>query len=115
MRTTKKIVVLIAPLLLFVVLLVPYSWVNQQVIVEWLGCGCPQLDAYGNMVENRFNANDFTLLFWLFIALCVTVIGACLSRKIWGEKKWLRIAYIVGVFFISLFVAFAFYRMMMWN
>ena len=54
----KKAAVLVAPLLLFALLLVPYSLANQHFIVKWLGCGCPVTDELGNTVENNFNAND---------------------------------------------------------
>lgn len=115
MKLVKKIVLLIAPLLLFVVLYIPYRLVNQQFIVEWLGCGCPVTDEFGNIIENNFNANDFTALFWLFISVCVTVISVFLSKRIPKEKIWLRILYIVSILIISLFITYQFYQMMMWN
>ena len=87
MKNLKKIVVLLTPVLLFAVLLIPYSLVNQRIIVDWLGCGCPVIDEAGNLVENNFNANDFTALFWMFVSVCVTVISAFLSRRIPKEKK----------------------------
>lgn len=115
MKLVKKMAVLITPLLLFAVLLIPYSWANQQFIVEWLGCGCPVIDEFGNMVENNFNANDFTALFWLFISICATVISILLSKRMLREKLWLRILYIIGIFLISLLIDYQFYQMMMWN
>ena len=115
MKLVKKMAVLITPLLLFAVLLIPYSWANQQFIVEWLGCGCPVIDEFGNMVENNFNANDFTALFWLFISICATAISVLLSKRMLREKLWLRILYIIGIFLISLLIGYQFYQMMMWN
>ncbi len=115
MKSIKKIAVLVAPLLLFAVLLVPYSWANQQLIVEWFGCGCPVVDEAGNMVENNFNANDFTALFWLFISICATVISVLLSKRIPKEKIWFRVLYIVGMFLVSLLIAYQFCQMMMWK
>ena len=115
MKPLKKIAVLAAPLLLFAVLLVPYSWANQQFIVEWFGCGCPVVDAAGNMVENKFNANDFTALFWTFISICATAISVLLSKRIPKEKIWLRILYIVGMLLVSLWIAYQFCQMMMWK
>ena len=115
MKLIKKIAVLVSPLLLFVVLLVPYSWANQQFIVEWLGCGCPIMDEFGNMVENRFNANDFTALFWLFISACTTIISVFLSRSIPKEKIWLRVLYVIGMLLVSLWITYQFYQMMMWK
>ena len=115
MKLIKKIAVLVAPLLLFAVLLIPYSWANQQFIVEWFGCGCPVFDEFGNMVKNNFNANDFTALFWLFISICATVISVLLSKRILKETMWLRVLYIVGMLVASLFVSYQFYQIMMWN
>ena len=115
MQLIKKIVVLAAPLLLFAVLLIPYSWANQQFIVDWLGCGCPVIDEFGNMVENNFNANDFTALFWLFISILTTLISVFLSRNIPKEKMWLRVLYVIGILLISLLIAYQFYHMMLWN
>lgn len=115
MKLIKKIVILVAPLLLFAVLIVPYSWANQQFIVEWFGCGCPVIDEFGNMVENEFNANDFTAIFWLFVSACVIAISVYLSKIIPKEKKLLKILYIVGMILISIFISFQLYHMMMWN
>ena len=115
MKSIKKIPVLIAPLLLFAILLIPYSWVNQQFIVEWFGCGCPVIDEFGNMVENNFNANDFTAIFWSFISICVTVISVFLSKRIPKEKMGLRVLYIIGMFLASLLITHQFCQIMMWN
>lgn len=115
MKSIKKIAVLLAPLLLFAVLLVPYSWANQQFIVEWFGCGCPVVDEAGNMVENKFNANDFTALFWSFISICATAISVLLSKRIPKEKIWLRVIYIAGMFLVSLLIAYQFCQIMMWK
>lgn len=115
MKLVKKLVLLIAPLLLFVILYIPYRWANQQFIVEWLGCGCPVKDEFGNIVENNFNANDFTVLFWLFISVCVTVISVFLSKRISKEKMWLRVLYIASILVVSLLITYQFYQIMMWN
>ena len=115
MKNVKKIVVLLTPILLFAVLFIPYSLVNQHFIVDWLGCGCPVIDEAGNMVENNFNANDFTALFWLFVSVCVTAISAFLSRRIPKEKVWFKLVYIAGMLFISLLITYQFCQMMMWN
>lgn len=112
MKVIKKTAVLISPLLLFAILLVPYSLINQRFIVDWLGCGCPVLDEAGNMVENYFNANDFTALFWLFITLFVTMIAVFLSKWITREKLWLRILYIIGMLGTSLFISYQFIQLM---
>ena len=115
MKNVKKIVILMTPILLFAILFVPYSLVNQHFIVDWLGCGCPVIDETGNMVENNFNANDFTALFWLFVSACVTAISAFLSKIIPKEKVWLRVLYIVGMLVLSILITYQFCQMMMWN
>lgn len=115
MKLIKKMAILISPLLLFAVLLVPYSWANQHFIVEWLGCGCPTIDEFGNMVENNFNANDFTALFWLFISICATAVSVLLSKKILRENRWLKVLYIIGILLIALLISYQFCQMMMWN
>ena len=114
MKFIKKITILITPLLLFAGLLIPYSLINSHFIVDWLGCGCPIVDEVGNIVENKFCANDFTALFWLFIAVCATVLSAFLSKKAF-KKVWIRIFYIIAILLVSLFTAYRFYNMMMWN
>ena len=115
MKSIKMMAILLTPLLLFAILLVPYSLANQHFIVDWLGCGCPVIDEAGNMVENNFNANDFTALFWLFISICVTAISVFLSKRIQKEKMWFRVLYILGMFLVSLFITHQFCQMMMWN
>ena len=115
MKTVKKVAVLLIPFLLFAVLLVPYSWFNQQYVVEWFGCGCPVLDAEGNMVENHFNANDFTLLFWFGISVLATVLSVVLSKNMAKDRVWLRVLYVVGTLLISLLISYQFYQMMMWS
>ena len=110
----KKIIVMLSPLLIFAILFIPYSWANSEYIVEWLGCGCPTVDEFGNVIENNFNANDFTALFWLFISICVTAISVFLSKRIPKEKIWLRVLYVVGMLLLSLLITHKFYQMMMW-
>ena len=115
MKRVKRIAVLLTPILLFAVLVIPYRFVNQYVIVDWLGCGCPVMDESGNMVTSNFNANDFTAWFWLFVSACVTVISGFLSKRISKEKIWLRALYIVGMLAASLLITYQFCQMMMWN
>lgn len=114
MKIVKKIALLASPLTLFFILLIPYSWLNQEIIVEWLGCGCPVLDEFGNMVENKFNANDFTRLFWFFIALCTTFVSAPLAKRMWKEKKWFQVLYVAGMLAASLWIAGTFTQVMAW-
>ena len=114
-KLVKNIAILVTPLLLFAILCIPYSWANQQVIVEWFGCGCPVIDEFGNIIENNFNANDFTAVFWSFISICATVLSVFLSKRIPKEKMWFRMLYIVTIFLASLLIAYQFCQMMMWN
>ncbi len=111
----KEILILVMPLLLFAVLLTPYSWVNREFIVDWLGCGCPTLDSNGNMIESRFNANDFTALFWVFVSLCVTVWAIFLSRRISKNMMWMRAIYIIAMFAVSIAISYNLHQQMMWN
>ena len=111
----KNIALLSAPILVFFVLLVPYSWVNQEFIVDWFGCGCPKLDEAGNLITPDFNANDFTALFWSFISLCTTLVSVFLSKRIPKQVVLLRIVYIVGMLVISLLISYQFCQMMMWK
>ncbi|MBE6546026.1 MAG: hypothetical protein E7668_01125 [Ruminococcaceae bacterium] len=115
MKLVKKIAVLITPLLLFVVLFIPYGWVNSHFILDWLGCSCDIIDEAGNIVENNFNANDFTALFWVFISICVATISVFLSKRIPKEKMWFRVLYIVGMLLISLVITYQFCQMMTWD
>lgn len=110
----KKAILLLSPLLAFALLLIPYSWANQEFIVKWFGCGCPTVDVLGNMVYSNFNANDFTACFWLFVSVCVTIISAFLSVKIPKSKIWLRVLYVFGMFVVSILITCQFIQMMMW-
>lgn len=111
----KRAVILLTPLLLFAILLVPYSWVNEQFVVNWLGCGCPEIDEFGNIIENNFNANDFTALFWFFISVCATAVSVLLSKMIPRKKLWLRVLYVICIFLTSLLTSYKFCQIMMWK
>ena len=112
----KTIPILLLPLLLFFVLLVPYSFLNKAIIVDWLGCGCPKVDAEtGEMIHGYFSANDFTSFFWLAISLCVTAVSAFLSKLLPENKVWLKILYVVFMLAASLFISYQFIQAMMWN
>lgn len=114
-KIIKTIAVLAAPLLLFVVLLIPYSWANQQFFVNWFGCGCTKVDEFDQTVHPDFNANDLTALFLLFITACTTVISCFLSKRIPKEKMWLRIIYIVCMFGAALLMTHILCQVMMWK
>ena len=111
----KNVLRLISPILVFPVLYVPYALLNSKILLDWLGCGCPiiKVDASGEMIQNSFNANDFTRIFWFVIAVVVTVLSWVLSKNIL-KKKWVRAVYTAGMFVASIFVMYWFVRSMMW-
>lgn len=105
MKSLKNIAILVSPLALFVILLIPYSLINEIFIVNLFGCGC----------NPHFNANDFTALFWLFISICATTVSVFLSKRIPEEKKWIKVLYIVSIFLISLSTTYKLCQIMMWK
>jgi len=111
----KKIFMCIAPLLLFPALFIPYAWLNGAVIVDWLGCGCPIVTASGEMIDDYFSANDFTRIFWLMVAVGITVIAWLQSKVIFQEKKWARAVYAAIVFALSIFIAYKFSFYLLWS
>lgn len=113
-RKIRLILLLSLPLLSFFVLVIPYQYLNSAFIVEWLGCGCPIVDEFGNMIENDFDANDFTRIFWSAITVLATVASVFLSKLIPKEKKWLRIVYVISVLVASVAVSAIFCQSMMW-
>ena len=111
----KSFMKLILPIICFPIFAVPYQFLNSNMLVKWLGCGCPKVDASGEMIHDYFSANDFTAIFWTVIAIGVTILSVFLSKEIFKEKKWARILYILGMFMVSLFVAYMMIQSMMWN
>lgn len=101
MRDVAK---LIAPILAFPVLFIPYALLNSYILVDWLGCGCPKVDASGEMIHDYFSANDFTRIFWLVVAVGVTVFSWFVSKKVLGKNR-ARVLYVAGIFVASLFIA----------
>ena len=112
-KLIKTIALFSAPLLLFAVLLVPYSYLKQAFIVDIFGCGCPKFTETGELITPDFNANHFTALFWTAISLCATVLAAFLSKRI--PHKWLRAVYVIVILFLSLLISGEFYQMLMVN
>ena len=106
---------LILPISLFPILAIPYQFLNSNVLVEWLGCGCPKVDVSGEMIHDYFSANDFTEIFWTVIAIGVTILATFLSKGICKEKKLARIFYVLSMLIVSLFVAYMMIQAMMWN
>ena len=111
----KNVSILISPMLLFVVLPIPYSYLNGLVLVKWFGCGCPKFDAAGNMISPDFNANHFTMIFWTVVSVGATVLAFFLSKKFIGNRKWLRALYVAGILAVSLLISCFIFRMTMWE
>lgn len=109
----KRILRYFWQLLLFPLLYIPYDFLNTIVLVEWLGCVCPRVDEQGIVMENRFNANDFTLLFWTGIALIVVGVSVFQCRKI---KTWpTRLLYLAANLLLSILFVWNFIRFMQWR
>ena len=111
----KNVAILISPMLLFVVLPIPYSYANSAFFVKWFGCGCPKFDAAGNMISPDFNANHFTMIFWAIVSVGAGVLAFFLSKKVIKGKPWLRVLYVVAVLAVSCLISFVLYKHMMWN
>ena len=100
----KKLVFLAIPIVVYIVLYVPYSAINSKFIVDWLGCGC----------NPGFNANDFTRLFW-FVASFVTSLLSFICSKKHLNKIWMRGIYALCVFALTLALSIPFCQSMMWK
>lgn len=109
----KKIVKTYWQLAIFPILYIPYNILNTEILVKWLGCGCPKIDEHGNMITNAFNANSFTLIFWNVIAVIVVVISLFNMRHL--SKWYYKIIYILVIAAGSFFTAMKFYYSMQWN
>jgi hypothetical protein len=100
-------------LFIYPVLYFPYGILNRNVIVKWLGCGCPVIDENGNMIIRAFNANDFTSYVALLIGL-MTVIITILNVKHINKTKN-KILYLIIMLSATLYMGFTFVRSQMWN
>ena len=112
MKLLKKWYLLL-PLTVFPVLFIPYSYLNSRVLVKKFGCGCPKIDDAGNIIENSFNANDFTLIFWNVIALGVVAASLFLMKKL--PKIWMRVVYVLLMVAVSVWIALNLSYLMQWN
>ena len=111
---SKSLIKLIAPILTFPILFLPYQLLNSAVIVKWLGCGCPKVDASGEMIHDYFSANDFTRVFWIVVAVGVTVFSWFVSKRVLGKNR-ARVLYVAGIFVASLFIATWVTGQLMWS
>ena len=111
---SMRLFAVLVPIGALYLIAIPYSWLNSKVIVNWLGCGCPRMDEYGNLVETGFNANDFTAIFWLLMGILDGVLAFFLAKRFYenGIFRWIYFGVemvILGIICISL------YQGMMWN
>ena len=113
MTVRKTIILLVLPLLLFVILAIPYQYLNSTYLVHRFGCGCPHISESGEIIENKFNANTVTTIVWSGVALIATLIGVCLCRRL--PAKWMRVLYIILLFCTSLAISQYLIQNMMWN
>ncbi len=111
----NTVLILATPLLGYLLLIPSYGWANEKFIVEWFGCGCPQIDSYGNIIHSTFNANDFTALFWSVVTIGATVAAMLLARRIPREKRWIRILYVGDVFLVCLCASYMLFKIMQWD
>lgn len=81
--------------------------------MKWLGCGCPTVDEYGNTITAAFNANDFTICFWLGIAVLVTLLSACNLKLL--ENRRSKVLYLLLTAAAGVVLALLFYYSMQWN
>ena len=109
----KKILKTYWQLLVMPALFFPYQFLNSNVLVDWLGCGCPRLDEQGNEFVNSFNANDVTRIFWLTAAVAVIAISLYNMRNF--EKRSSKLIYILLIAAGSILLAFEFIRLMQWS
>ncbi len=99
----KKILPLLLPIAIPVLLFAPYSFFNQLIIVDLLGCGC----------EPFPNANHFSLLFWGAMGILNGGLSFFVSKRI--TPKWAKILYILVVIIVVLLLCNAFYRALLWK
>ena len=110
----KRIIASFCPLLLYAMLYAPYKLLDEKVIVEKFGCSCPNIDPEtGTEIINKFNANDFTLVFWSVIAVIVTVASAVIARKC--ERRLLRFLIPVVVLAVSALLTYLIWQRLFWD
>lgn len=106
-----KFIKLFWQLLIFPVLYFPYQLLNQAVLVKQFGCGCPSYGENGKLTD-KFNANDFTQLFWSFIVL--TVVGISIYNLRYIKQWYYRIPYLAVIIAVSVYIAYHFWLSMQW-
>lgn len=113
MGNWKRGLRLAAPLLILPLGFLAYRPLNQWVILPWLGCGCPVMDAAGNLRAPVFCANDFTRLTALLLAAGALVFAVVNLRRLEKARtKWLYMA--VCAVWIGL-LAVGFVRAQLWK
>lgn len=110
----KKTLLLLLPILILPLIAIPYLWLNSEFIVDWLGCGCPQIDEFGNYCTPAFNANDFTACFWAVIGITDLVALFPISKKLVADETN-RLIYRFLTAVVIILSCFFLYRSMMWD
>jgi len=71
------------------------------------------MDPNGKLVYSSFNANDFTLLFW--IAMAVIAVGIAIFNLRYIEKRYDEVLYITFAGGINYTLTIDFYLSMQWR
>lgn len=109
-----KFLALMAPILLLVAISVPYAILNQEVLVDWLGCGCPVIDEHGHAHERAFNANDFTRIFWIVMGAGSILLSTVLAKKYLSKSRLYYVYYGIMVV-LAVLICASFITLMRWN
>ncbi len=86
-RFFDKLALMFVPLLPFLVLIAPYSFLSQVVIVNLFGC---------------LGTNIFTKIFWGLIFVGDAILSMFLAKKIIKDNKTFRIVYMAITIMIVL-------------
>lgn len=107
----KKVVKLFWQLTILPILYVPYRILNETVLINILGCGCPTDSV--DVAREIIDANDFTKLFFTFVSIAIIVISVYKVKNI--SKVSFKVIYMVSIVCICIFVANIFCQSMMWK
>ena len=110
----KRALLLLFPIFILPLIAIPYQWLNSEYLVKWLGCGCPQVDEFGNTVYPAFNANDFSACFWAIICLLDLIALFPLSGKLVADDTN-RLIYRFLAAVVVLITCCLLYSFMMWD
>ena len=89
--TLKESFTLVLPLLILCAFIVPYDWFLHHYTVNGRLFG--------------IYVNSVTGMFWQIMAICVTVLSAFTSHKLFEGKRWLNVAYVASILLLSVLLA----------